>query len=189
MMKTFKKIKLKDDSHLIVDYMEVVPMEDGTTLENDVTKHIKKQLHRDLINRMDRLTIHFGLLAEFIAIDLVNQNMFDELDSDQAYGHPETENLICNQVVITGIGDEKGVQLAGHKTLRENKPLNCITPVVKLHTDQTWYPYKVDLNNDVEKVIEEVEACLEGKFYESPQMEMDFSDNPKEATISMNENQ
>lgn len=189
MMKTFKKIKLQDEAHLIVDFIELIEMEDGTQLENDVTKHIKKQLHPDLVNRMGRLRIHFGLIAEFIDIDLVNQNMFDEIDSDEAYNHPGTKQLICNQIILTGAGDDKGVQLAGRKVLRENKPLNCITPVVKLHNDQTWYPYKVDLNNDVEKVIEEVEACLAGKFYESPQMEMDFEGDPADNQISMNTEQ
>ena len=187
MMKTFRKIKIKDEAHLVVDYIEIKEMEDGSQLENDITQHVKKQLHPDLINRMERLKIHFGLIAEFIDIDLVNQNMFNEIDSDEAYKHPGTKQLICNQVILTGAGDDKGVQLAGRKILRESKPLNCITPVVKLHTDQTWYPHKVDLNNDVEKVIEEVEACLNGKFYEDPQIEMNFAGDSEDNQISMNQ--
>lgn len=187
-MKTIKKVKMKDDEHLIVDFIQIDDREDGTQVERDISESIKKKLHPDLIARFARLRIHFGLMAEFIDIETISPDMFGELNGYTAYENKGLKQLICNQVILSGVGDDSGVQLAGRKILRENRPLNCITPVVKLHLDATYYPYKVDLNNDVQLLLEEVEGALNGKFFESPQTKLEF-DNPDdmEEIISMNE--
>lgn len=173
MMRTIRKAKLKEDDHLIVDYVEIIDLEDGTQLERDNTVAIKKQLHPDLINAFKLMRIHFGLIAEFIDLDDVSKDMFNDLDGEAAHLHPGVKQLVCNQVIITNeFTDDYGIQLGGRKILRQNKPLNCLTPLVKLHQENSYYPFKVDLNNDLKRVIEEVEECLDGKFMELGQEEM-----------------
>jgi hypothetical protein len=184
-MKTIRKVKLKDDEHLIVDYILIEERDDGAPVERDITESIKKKLHPDLVKRFDRLRIHFGLIAEFIALEDISPDMFGELENFTAYEHKGVKQLICNQIILSGIGDDNGIQLAGRKILREGKPLNCITPLVKLHQDSTYYPFKVDLNNDIQMVLEEVEGALDGKFFESPQTEMKFE--KPDLKISMND--
>lgn len=175
-MKTFKKIKLQDDNHLIVDYMEIIELPDKRKVEHNDTKHTKAQLHPDLINAFKKLRIHFALISCQIPDDSVVKNMFDSLD---AYEVKSLKEFICNQVIISGVGQDRGVQLGGRRIVKQNKVINWITPLVKLSDESSYYEYKVDLHNDLEKVIEEAEECLNGKYLEVTQMDI-------EETVSMN---
>jgi len=170
MMKTFKKIKLQDDNHLIVDYVEIVDLPDGRKVEYNDTKHTKAQLHPDLINAFKKLRVHFALISCQIPDEAVKKNMFDSLD---AYGLKDLKQFVCNQVIVSGLGQERGVQLGGRRIVKQNKVINWLTPLIKLSDESTYYDYKVDLHNDLENVIEEADECLNGKYLEVTQTEIE----------------
>jgi hypothetical protein len=170
MMKVFKKVKLSDDHTLKCDYSETITLEDGRHVEMVDSKTIKAQLHPDLINAFKKLRIHYALISCQIPDDLVNKNMFNQLD---AYELKELRQFVCNQVIVTQLGDDDAYQLAGRRIIKQNKVINWTTPPIRPSSEADYYDYKIDLHNDVQNVLLEAEECLAGKYTETTQMEIE----------------
>jgi hypothetical protein len=157
-----KKFKVKDD---LLEVTYTKKEKDGSITVVNETHEAK--VHPDLLQAMDNLKVHFGLIIGLITVKQVKK-----IETPA----PELlENIHVSGLTIK-TGDDPGVIITGHYTTPWKKAAIMNTPFTRLaEAEESGYKEAEDLQTKTDRAVEEVRLYLvDGKKADDPQQQLGF---------------
>jgi hypothetical protein len=145
----------------------VLPIENGVPV------------HADMHAVLRRLAAHLALMDERVEYDSNDKELRLQLDEGVKSESWPLKSYHVRGVILKGEedSDKEGVQINGMKILKTGKPVNILTPFVKLNEEKTDYAHAVSLANALADLRLEVRNYFGGKIAKANQIEMAFDED------------
>lgn len=159
-MRDIKKIKMITTSEFKIEYDEVLKDENDKPVILEISKVMRFEAHEDLLNALNKMTIHLSALCEFHEYHIANE-----------------APILLEKFETTGIswggnGEYCGVTIVGKKQLKENRVLNLVSPFCMFQNENSFYDCDFLLEKDASLLQIEILAYLDGKYAPNKQLEL-----------------
>lgn len=158
-----KKFKLITEKEVKIEYIEILRDEDDKKVEIEIIKHMRFEVHDDLILALNNLKSHLMALCEFYDYDVIQEN------------YSLADKFEMKSITYGGSDEYKGVVLCGHKKLKGNRVLNLVSPFCMYNNENSFYENDYELAEKAQILEGEIIAYINGKHAPSKQIELDFS--------------
>lgn len=137
-------------------------------ITNEVVKKCNMIVHKDFIDALAGLKIHFALLC-----DLREVNQFPERYDVNNFDHEQyLEKITITGITIGGDDDSAGVVIIGRKELPSGV-LNLVTPFTRFDSDYQW---QSELEEAVRNLSNETEQYVFDQKWGVKQLEFQFEE-------------
>jgi len=140
--------------------VHVVPVQEQPTMEP----------HMTMFKALQLMVPHLMIETEFAQSGEFKEKGYFE--DQKALEDPKLKQFKVTGVHIKDIKEQRSVVLVGRKVLGSGKVIN-LSPLINIDNLDDGYVYAKELKKAVDDFLAEVEAYIEGKYGENPQLDIE----------------
>ena len=153
-----------------IDFVETVETEDGDIMRNNYSSECQHAAHEDFSSSVDGLIPHLLRICEILP---------DGVDDIKDIDPSMTDKIRMTGFTISGYHENEGVILTGMRKIKSGLFYNIVTPLMRFDNEDQ-YNQMGELKIAIQKVQEEANSYLNGKFGEGSQFELSFENKMQE---------
>lgn len=172
-MKTqVKKIILKGEEKVYVEYSQATVLKGGIVIPKDRKETVKKGPHADLSRCLDKMVPHILFSLGIVKPEVFDPSWFADF---KFYDDPFHMNIVCTGVEILG-KDQDAIQITGVITNDQHQEVEIKSAKISLLDDgENKYVLLDIIRDNTRDLLIEVDEFIENKKYlGSNQVELRF---------------